>query len=130
MDARMRVGVLAMLALAGLVACSRGAPATSAPAVQAPVNPDAGVTTYACKDGSSVVAGYPDAQTAVVTWKDHAYTLKRAGSANGQRYTGYGLQWWLRGGYATLKLLRPGEDEASGPSLDCVPQPDKGAARI
>ena len=88
------------------------------------------MTTYACKDGSAIVAGYPDPQTAVITWNDHAYTLKLARSANGKRYTGYGLQWWLRDGYATLHRLKPGEDEATGPSLDCTAQPDASVSKI
>jgi membrane-bound inhibitor of C-type lysozyme len=102
----------------------------AAAATQAPVNPDVRVVTYACKDGSTVVAGYPDAQTAVVTWKSHAYSLKLSRSASGARYTGYGLQWWTKGAQGTLARLRTGEEITGGPALACTAQPDKGAAKI
>jgi membrane-bound inhibitor of C-type lysozyme len=87
------------------------------------VNPDAGVTTYACADGQAITAGYPDRQTAIVTYKDHAYTLKLARSASGARYTGYGLQWWVKGAHATIAALAPGEESASAPELDCAAGP-------
>lgn len=106
------------MALAG---CHEGKPTvTSPPMAAGPVNPDPGVTTYVCVDGQTITAGYPDAQTAVVTYKDHAYTLKLARSADGARYTGYGLQWWTRGPHAAIAALKPGEEIASAPGLDCA----------
>jgi membrane-bound inhibitor of C-type lysozyme len=125
--------VLAVLVAMSLAAChppaakSQGAPPPP-PAAQGPVNPDAGVTTYSCVDGSSIVAGYPDSQTAVVTYKDHAYTLKRRPSASGARYTGYGLQWWTKGAHASIATLKPGRDAASDPGLECSAAPDQPAA--
>jgi len=98
------------------------APSAPPPAAQGPVNPDAGVTAYACLDGQAVTAGYPDPQTAVVTYQDHAYTLKRAPSADGERYTGYGLQWWTRGAHATIARLEPGEEAASAAGVECAAQ--------
>jgi membrane-bound inhibitor of C-type lysozyme len=96
---------------------------------QGPVNPDAGVTSYACLDGQTITAGYPDRETAVVTYKDHAYTLKRAPSASGARYTGYGLQWWVKGAHASIAALGAGEDVATGAALDCAAPPPAPAAR-
>jgi len=100
----------------------RTPPATPSPASPGPVNPDAGVTVYACIDGQTITAGYPDRETAVVNYKGHAYTLKLAGSAGGARYTGYGLQWRTRGGHATITALKPGEEAASGAGLECAAQ--------
>jgi membrane-bound inhibitor of C-type lysozyme len=97
-------------------------------APQGPVNPDAGVTTYRCVDGSSIVAGYPDSKTAVVTYKDHAYTLKLAPSATGARFTGYGLQWWTKAAHASIAALKPGGDVAVEPGLECAAAPDQPAA--
>jgi len=114
--------ILTGLALAAChppAARSEGAP----PPAHGPVNPDAGVTTYKCADGSSIVAGYPDHETAVVTYKGHAYTLKLAPSADGARYTGYGLQWWTRGPRATITALKPGEEAATARGVDCTAQP-------
>jgi hypothetical protein len=116
---------LVLLLLTSLAACDgRKAeskpPPPSAPPSAGPVNPDAGVTAYRCQDGQSIVAGYPDPKTAVVTYKDHAYTLKLAGSDGGPRYTGYGLQWTVRGRRGALAALKPGEERASDPGLVCV----------
>lgn len=113
-------GLLAGLALA---ACSK--PATPTPPVEiAPkagaVNPSVVVTTYDCAGGAQLVAAYPDASTAIVTWKGHAYTLKIARSASGARYTGYGLQWWSKGlRQGAISTLRAGEDVASDPGVAC-----------
>jgi len=105
-------------------------PSAAPPAAQGPVNPDAGVTAYACIDGQTITAGYPDVQTAVVTYRDHAYTLKLARSADGARYTGYGLQWWTRGAHATIAHLKPGEEIASAPGVDCTAQGQPPAPSI
>jgi len=91
-------------------------------AAQAPVNPDVRVVTYGCADGSTIVAGYPDPRTAIVTWKNHAYTLKLAPAAGGTRYAGFGLLWRTEGDRATLT--------AGQVSLTCSARPDKGSARV
>jgi len=111
-----------LILLLALAACheQKAAPHPAPPAAAGPVNPDPGITTYACVDGQRITAGYPDAQTAVVTYKDHAYTLKLAPSADGSRYTGYGLQWWTRGPRATITALKAGEDIATDPGLACT----------
>jgi membrane-bound inhibitor of C-type lysozyme len=119
--------MLAWAALPALVACSRPAEPQAAPAPPAPaanagqaVNPPANVATYHCADGQTIEAGYPDRDTAVVTYKGHAYTLKSATAASGVRYVGYGLQWWTRGmTQATLSTLKPGETIASEAGLTC-----------
>jgi membrane-bound inhibitor of C-type lysozyme len=123
---------LAVLIALILAAChapsakSEAAPPPAAP--PGPVNPDAGVTTYRCADGSSIVAGYPDRNTAVVTYKDHAYTLKLAPSATGRRYTGYGLQWWTKGARAHVAALKPNGDAPAEPGLACVAAQDQPTA--
>jgi membrane-bound inhibitor of C-type lysozyme len=126
-----KLKVLSILAALALGAChapaakSQGAPPSAA---QGPVNPDAGVTAYKCMDGSTIIAGYPDSKTAVVTYKDHAYTLKLAPSASGARYTGYGLQWQTRGDHATITALKPGEEAATAPGVECIAQPQSTKA--
>jgi membrane-bound inhibitor of C-type lysozyme len=102
---------------------------SQAQAAPQPVNPQVQVTSYRCRDGQTVVAGYPDAQTAVVTVRNHAYNLKLARSASGARYTGYGLQWWVRGPHAALAPLRPGEAVATRPGVDCTATATERAAR-
>jgi membrane-bound inhibitor of C-type lysozyme len=119
------VAALALSACHAPAAKSQGAPPSAA---QGPVNPDAGVTAYRCMDGSTIVAGYPDSKTAVVTYKDHAYTLKLAPSASGTRYTGYGLQWQTRGDHATITPLKPGEEAATAPGVECTAQPQSTQA--
>lgn len=125
----MRATLAAAVALS-LGACSRPAPTVAPPAPAetpaaasasaGPVNPPAKVTTYRCADGQTVEAGYPDSQTAIVTYKGHAYTLKIARSGSGARYTGMGLQWWTKGlDDGTISALKPGEDIASATGLAC-----------
>jgi membrane-bound inhibitor of C-type lysozyme len=117
--------------LAALTACDKpSAPtppaAAPAPAASGAVNPRVTVTTYDCPGGQTLTAAYPDRDTAVVTWKNHTYSLKIARSASGARYTGYGLQWWTGGlGRGTISTLKPGEELASDPGLECVaPDPN------
>jgi membrane-bound inhibitor of C-type lysozyme len=123
---------LLLLPLLALAACGRQQPVPepSAPVAQAPppaaapaqpVNPTVHVVEYRCADGSLLQAAYPDADTAVVTWKDHAYTLKTARSASGARYTGYGLQWWTKGlEEGTAAPLKDGETIASAKGVACT----------
>ena len=120
----------AVAMLLALAACEKpaapppadaSAEATSAAAPAAPVNPVVAVTTYACPGGESLQAAYPDRETAIVTWKGHAYSLKIARSGSGARYTGYGLQWWTKGlNRGTIATLKAGEDVASDRGVECL----------
>ena len=112
----------AFLVLAG---CNNPGPTAQTQTSPAPaagaVNPTVTVTTYACAGGQPLVAGYPDRDTAVVTWKGHSYSLKLARSGSGARFTGYGLQWWSKGlRRGTISTLKPGEQVASDPGVECV----------
>ncbi|MGZ6038322.1 MAG: MliC family protein [Phenylobacterium sp.] len=122
-----RSGVLALAMLIGAGCHDRGSvaspPATPPSVAEGPVNRDPGVTRYRCADGQSVTAGYPDSRTAIVTYKDHAYTLKLVRSGEGARYVGYGLQWQMVGRRAGLSELKDGETAASGPGLACEAPP-------
>jgi membrane-bound inhibitor of C-type lysozyme len=121
--------VVAILALLALAACHEQKPAPlRAPEASGSVNPDPGVTTYVCLDGQRITAGYPDPRTAVITYKDHAYTLKLAPAADGARYTGYGLQWWTHGRHASIAALKGGEEIAADPGLDCTAEGSAPAA--
>ena len=111
-------------ALMGLAACNKPAEqaktpeasAAAAPAAQAASAP----TTYACDDGRSVKASYPDADTARVELDGKTHTLKIAVSASGARYVGEGLQWWTKGMTdGQLSPLKTGEDIASAVGVNC-----------
>jgi membrane-bound inhibitor of C-type lysozyme len=121
----MRLFVLA-LAAGALTACGgENQPAApnaeaAAPAPAGPVAANPELTTYACADRRTVKAGYPDRDTAALTVGEHTYTLKRALSASGVRYTGYGLQWWTKGlDNGRLAPLRAGEEVASEAGVEC-----------
>ena len=123
-----RGATLTILAALCLTGCGDRTKVASAPPVTpppatspGPVNPDPGVTRYVCADGQTVIAGYPDRETAIVSYRDHSYTLKLAGAADDARYTGYGLQWRIRGGRATLSELKTDEAAAQGEGLECRP---------
>lgn len=128
-----KLAIAAALCLSGCGERAKAPPPPTPPAVAAasgPVNPDPGVTRYACAGGETVTAGYPDRETAIVAYQDHSYTLKLAHAADGARYTGYGLQWWTRGDRASLAQLKNGEETATGPGLECrsaAPEVDSAA---
>lgn len=129
-----RVAVLStLIAIAG---CTRpaAAPAAAAPeggpavaavadaaAVDAPLAAD--WRTYACADGRTIQAQYPDRSTAVLKQGDTEIRLTIAASASGARYVGEGLQWWTKGQAGTLAPLKPGEDIASDAGVACKAGP-------
>lgn len=77
-------------------------------------------TTYACSDGQTVQAAYPDTNTALVKIKGQAYTLHIALSGSGARYVGDGWQWWTKGMKdGMLAPLAAGETIASAPGVTC-----------
>lgn len=114
-------------ALLGLAACNKPAEQAKAPEAPAPAAPSPAPapaastpTTYACDDGRSVKASYPDADTAVVELDGKTHTLKVAVSASGARYVGEGLQWWTKGMTdGQLSPLKAGEDIASAAGVNC-----------
>ena len=113
----------AVMAGLGLAACSKPAEQAQPPAkAVAPASP---VITYACDDGRTVRASYPDTDTAVVEVDGKSRTLKIAISASGARYTGDGVQWWTKGmTQGQLSPLAAGEDIASAPGVNCkAPEP-------
>lgn len=118
----MRCAILGALAALSVAGCQKPAvrPAAAAAAAGA-VNPNPHVTTYLCADGEGVSVGYPDKITAVVSYRDHAYTLKLAPSADGARYVGMGLQWWSKGlDRGALASVKDGEMIASDPGMECL----------
>ena len=114
-------GAVALAALLGLAACNKPAEQAQAPEAPAAAAPAAAaLTTYACDDGRSLKASYPDADTAVVELEGATHTLKIAISASGARYVGDGLQWWTKGmADGQLSPLKAGEDIASAQGVNC-----------
>jgi|GEM_PF-4297862 len=96
---------------------------------QGPVNPDVNIIVYGCLDGETITAGYPDRETAVVTYKDHAYPLKTANAANGSRYVGFGLQWWVKGERAWLAKLPVGNHQLRTDGLSCTATSPRARSR-
>lgn len=94
---------------------------------QTPVTPVAVVAattlTYACDDGRTVQAVYPDTYTAVLTLDGQTHRLHTAISADGARYVGQHWQWWTKGMHAgRLAPLKPGETIASASGVSCAAQ--------
>ena len=115
-------GAVCVAALLGLAACNKPAEQAKAPEAPAaaPAPAAATPTTYACDDGRSLKASYPDADTAVVELEGATHTLKIAISASGARYVGDGLQWWTKGMTdGQLSPLKAGEDIASAQGVNC-----------
>jgi membrane-bound inhibitor of C-type lysozyme len=77
-------------------------------------------TSYACSDGQTVQASYPDTDTAQVKIKGEVHTLHVAMSGSGARYIGDGWQWWTKGMHdGMLAPLTAGEIIASAPGVNC-----------
>lgn len=78
-------------------------------------------TRYACSDGRTVTARYPDRDTARIAIDGAPHVLRIARSADGVRYVGDGWQWWTKGmRNGTLAPLAAGESVASAPGTACV----------
>lgn len=76
---------------------------------------------YTCKDGRSVRAAYPDAQTAELTVTGNMYRLRTAVSADGAPYSGEHWQWWTKGmHHAQLARLKQGESVSSSVGGPCA----------
>lgn len=120
----MRHGHL-MVAAALLVAACGQPPAPDA-ADQEPDVPAATVAqaaNYACPDGSTVTARYPNTDAAQVTHNGQTIDMQIAVSASGARYVGGGWEWWTKGATeGTLSQLQPGEDTASAAGMTCAAQ--------
>ena len=107
------VGAAAVVALAG---CNRD----PAKAIDAGAPAEPTFTTYACEDGRTVRAAYPDPATAIVDVDGAERTLRVAISASGARYIGEGVQWWTKGmDQAQLSPLAAGEDIATASGVNC-----------
>lgn len=105
--------------LLALAACSNPAPTPepNAPAKAVAIS----WTHYVCEDGRVLSALYPDGETAQLKIGETSHTLRIARSASGARYTGDALQWWTKGDEGRLAPLKPGEDIAAAPGVNCVP---------
>lgn len=112
--------VLALLAGTG---CS-----APAPAPPPPVQPEPAWTAYACADGRSLLAAYPDSRHADLRLDGSTYRLAQAVSGSGARFTGEGLQWWIKGDAGMLAPLARGEEIAAAPGVHCEPPSDAPVA--
>lgn len=108
--------VMGLLLSAG---CSRPPPSTSAGTAW---------VTYACEDGRALLAAYADGRTAQIRLAGASHTLKQAVSGSGARFTGDGLQWWIKGDTGMLAILAPGEEIAAAPGVRCGPQSEAPVA--
>jgi len=76
--------------------------------------------SYACEDGRTVQASYPDTSTAVLSLEGQSHHLHIAISADGARYVGKHWQWWTKGMHdAWLSPLRNGETYPSASGVAC-----------
>ena len=77
--------------------------------------------SYACDDGRTVQAAYPDTDTAVLTFDGQTHQMHTAISADGARYVGKHWQWWTKGMHeGRLAPLKPGETIASASGVSCT----------
>jgi membrane-bound inhibitor of C-type lysozyme len=116
--------MILIAAVAMVAACQSPSPRSEAKQEEAPTpaaQPASATTiTYACSDGRTVQAHYPDAKTAVIVVDARSYTLEQATAGSGVRYVGNGWQWWTRGmSDGMLAPLKTGETMASAPGVSC-----------
>jgi membrane-bound inhibitor of C-type lysozyme len=87
----------------------------------APVSTTAKPMAYACDDGRTVQAVYPDTDTATLTFDGRSHHLRIAVSASGASYVDDHWQWWSKGMHdAWLARLKPGENIASARGVHCA----------
>ncbi|MBO1519535.1 MliC family protein [Oceanisphaera pacifica] len=87
-----RITLIASVVLcAGLSACT--VQSTSPSTVAASVN----AVEYRCESGLSILATYPNTDSATIDYQGNLHTLRIAKSASGARYIGQGLEWWTKG---------------------------------
>ncbi|WP_233843403.1 MliC family protein [Dyella sp. 2HG41-7] len=92
----------------------------STPTDTAAANSTVTWVNYACSDGQTLLAAYPDTNTALIQIKGQTHTLHIALSGSGARYTGDGWQWWTKGMHdGMLAPLAAGESIASSPGVQC-----------
>jgi membrane-bound inhibitor of C-type lysozyme len=110
------IPAIAIGTLLSIAACApRQKEASSAPAAAS-----ATTTTYRCESGVSILATYPNTESATIRYKDSTYAMRIAISADGARYVGGGLQWWTKGaGAGSHGMLSESKDgNPGGKSLE------------
>lgn len=128
--ARPTVSAAAIAAMLALSACENPA-ATPAPKGGAAPAANAEVV-YACQGGETLRARYPDARTAVISFRNETFTLTLAESASGSRFTGGGREWWIKSlpdrEEGMLSPLAASSAAAGGPPIaTCLKQAGAGA---
>lgn len=88
--------------LAGLVALLGGCDSQSRKSGEPSASSN---TVHSCESGAIVKASYPFNETATVQYQGKTYSMQLAVSADGARYTGEQLEWWVRAGEGTLSHL-------------------------
>lgn len=124
--------IVALVAPAlALSACSREEAQPPRPVTPTPTPPPAPALGYACESGRTVMAAYPDPDTARITYEGRAHDLRVVVSASGARFAGDGLEWWIasRNGQETATLSRLGPNEQVGSAvLERCSRPAPGGA--
>ena len=101
-------GVLSSIGLAIGLAAAPGVAQTPAPAMAAPdmTNGKSRLTVrYNCENLKVPVIYEKKRDRVVITYAAKYWTLPRVKSADGVRYVGHGLEWWVKGPKATLSSV-------------------------
>lgn len=108
------------LVLAGIFTLLLAGCVTQSKNTHTPFSAAANATTYVCGDGVTILASYPDVNSAIVQYKGTTYDLHIAKSASGSRYVGSGIEWWTKGSGIDSHgtLLQHNEDGTSGNPLE------------
>lgn len=108
------------LALVGIFALLLPACVAQQKNTHTSVSPAANTVTYVCGDGVTILASYPDVDSATVQYKGTTYDLHIARSADGSRYVGSGIEWWTKGSGVGSHgtLFQHNEDGTSGKRLE------------
>ncbi len=84
---------------------------------------------YVCESGATIIASYPDTDSATVDYQDTTYRMQIAVSASGARYVGGGLEWWTKGSGPGSQgtLYRHSADGTSGKALESCAASESGS---
>ena len=104
-------GVLASIGFAIALVAAPGATQSPMPAASAMAAPDFTngksrlTVKYNCENLKVPVIYEKKRDRAVITYAAKYWTLPRVASADGVRFVGHGLEWWVKGSKATLSSV-------------------------
>lgn len=114
----MRLAIAPIFACTLLIAaCATSQQQDDPAAASSPATPV--IYDYECESGETIMASYPNPDSARVRYQGATYRMQIAVSGSGARYVGDGLEWWTKGSNTGSQgtLFQHNADDTSGKLL-------------